>query len=625
MDDQELLDLKTKWEKSWDEYNKEVLKKQNDNEKYWLGEQHPSLQYKPTERPLTDNQIWEQTETLLPMATKNNPEPMVDGDGSDEGEEQAGIMQKYLVHLSDELHLKLILKTVARYWLIYLLGASKISWSYAKDEIDFSPIRPHKLILDPDATINTDMEYTGNYIGELKKDTAGVMIKKFGKKQKAKQEVGGEPEEPENDERDLDEIEAFIKGECDNKLGTEIQYQEWWTNKYVFWTLKKKVLGKYKNPHWNYEGAPQVTTNELGEQQSIPTAPHNHFKAPKMPYVFFSVFNLGKHPHDDTTFITQNLSKQDVINKRERQIDKNVDWMNGGWAVSGERSGLTRDEAANAIDAARKGGGMWIPQGDVNAAVVRLTGTGLPPDVFADVQDKRMSIKESFGVSGTNPSGIRTDPTVGGKILIKTSDGDRVGGGISEYLEVFSAQVFGWMIQMIYVYYTEPHKATIIGDAMVQESIQLDSESMTTDLTVSVKSGSLIPQDSLTQMNQAVDLATAGLIDPLTFFQKLKYANPKESAERFLLYKGAPQAYIAKYFPELEQFFPPPSPPPPKETLNSKDLPPEGISQLAAKTGINVSPNQVAMHQLATQALKHMGKKEDAKEMPNKQILDKTA
>lgn len=611
MDDEELIDLKSKWEKGWDEYNKEISQIQQENENYWKGtNSNAALNYKPTERPVSDNKIWQAVETLLPLASKNNPEPVVDGDGTDIGSEQADTMQKYLVHLASKSHMKLMLKSVLRNWVINLLGVAKKSWSYEQDEIITTSLRPQKLILDPDSTIDTNMEYTGNYIGELKKDTAEDMIAKFGKRQKAKEELqaqSGEPVEPENAERDLDDIEAFIRGECDDKLGTEIQYQEWWTNKYVFWTLKKKVLGKYKNPHWNYQGTPQMSVNELGEGQSMPTAPHNYFKKPKMPYIFLSVFNLGKHPHDDTTFITQNLSKQDVINKRERQIDKNVDWMNGGWAVSGERSGLTRDEAANAIDAARKGGGMWVPQGDVNAAIVRLTGEGLPPDVYQDTNDKRTSILDSFGLSGTDPAAVKTDPTVGGKIMVKTADGDRIGGGISEYLEVFSAQSFAWDIQMIYVYYTEAHKATIIGEAMAQESIQIDAESQTTDLTVTVKTGSLIPQDSLTQMNQAVDLATAGMIDPLTFFQKLKYADPKESAERFLMYKGALPAYVAKYFPDIAQYFqpPPPSDELPKQSISFKDLSPEAQVQMLGKVGITVTPEQQAIDKVASEALKH--------------------
>lgn len=630
MDDEELIALKKKWEVAWEPYEKDILQIQSENEKYWIGQQHPGLQYRPTERPLTDNLIFESLETYLPLATKNNPEPIVEGDGTDEGTEQAKISEKYLSHLSKKLVFKEAIKTVARYWATYLLGVGKIGWSYADNEISFNVPRPQRLILDPDATINYRMEYEGKYIGEVRKDTGEYLLERFAKKKVPP------AEDSEIVEKGLEKNEAYdediynaIFEECQGKFGTEIQYQEWWTPKYVFWTLKKNVLGKSKNPHWNYQGKPQTITDPTGKQIRIPTEPKNHFKQPKMPYMFLSVFNIGKHPHDDTTLITQNLSKQDVINKRQRQIDKNVDWMNGGWAISGERSGLTRDEATNAVDAARKGGGIWVPQGDVNAAVVRLTGTGLPADVFQNLNDMRQEVRNSFGTAGTAPQSVKQEGTMGGKILLKTADGDRM-SGISTRLETFAEQFYNWCLQLICVYYTEPHKATIVGESLTQESIQIDNQTITSELTVTVKDGSLVPKDPIVEANQAADLGREGLIDPLTFFQKLDFANPKESAERFILYKANLPAYVQKYFPDLAQLFQPqpPQAKPPNESINFADISPEAQSQMLAKVGINVTPEQQAIHQVASEALKHpkrefqQGKDEiTAEELPGKQKI----
>ena len=55
------------------------------------------------------------------------------------------------------------------------------------------------------------------------------------------------------------------------------------------------------------------------------------------------IFNLGTQPVDDTSLIGQNLSNQDLVNKRLRQMDKNIDDMNGGVIVSLERSGMTKE------------------------------------------------------------------------------------------------------------------------------------------------------------------------------------------------------------------------------------------------------------------------------------------
>jgi hypothetical protein len=62
--------------------------------------------------------------------------------------------------------------------------------------------------------------------------------------------------------------------------------------------------------------------------------------------------------------------------------------MNGGWVISGENSGLTREQASQASDGIRKGATIFIPAGEPNKAVERMMGTGLPADVYQDLKDK---------------------------------------------------------------------------------------------------------------------------------------------------------------------------------------------------------------------------------------------
>lgn len=595
MSHDELISLKKTWEKKWEPYRQEIEKQQNENEAYWKGNQHRGNDAN-TSRPLTDNLIFESLETYLPMATKNNPEPVVLSDNTDEGNVIAGTTQKMLVHQADRLRMKLKLKRVARFWALYLLGAMKMGWDMNTNDITMTVPRPQKLILDPDATINDDMEYTGEYLGEYRKDTADILVKRFPKQKE------------------------YISSLVNEKLATELQYIEWWTDDYVFWTLNAEVLGKAKNPHWNYEQE-QRAVNELGEESVMKAPGKNHFKTKKKPYVFLSVFNLGKHPHDDTSLIGQNLAKQDVVNKRQRQIDKNVDWMNGGWAISGEKSGLTRDQASSAIEAARQGGGLFVPQGNPSEAVVRMTGTGLPSDVFNHLEDNRQEIRNSFGTRGSTPEGTENEKTVRGKLITRGQDGDRIGGGVSEYLEQFAEQIFNWMVQLFYVYYDQTHTAAIVGEAKSQEYFQLTNTQFGPELTVTVKEGSLIPKDSLTKANQAVDLAEAKLMDPLTLYTRLDDANPKEVAGRMMLYSLDPMAYMQKYFPDMAQAIQPQpqEQKPPSESISYKDLPPEGQAQMAAQVGIQLDPNMLAQREAVQQEQKRADKEASLKQvkMPN--------
>lgn len=521
--DEELILKKKSWEKSWNDYYRTNLQqRQQDNEDYWKGKPFDLEQQVKgkKQRPLSDNLIFEALETFLPVATKQNPEPVVNSDNTEEGIALSKTTEKMLVYLSDILKLKLKLKQVTRFWALYFTGVMKIAWSEQIDEIVLKPIRPQKLILDKDAIIEEGV-YTGKYIGEHRKETAKTLVTRFPSKS------------------------SFIKGLVKGKMDTKIGYIEWWTDDMLFWTLGDKVLDKIKNPHWNYDEEitrdlqeyQEMTTEEEGETEVERIPGNNHFPHPMKPYAFLSVFNLGQHPHDETSLIEQNLPQQDIINKRQKQIDKNVDNINNGWVVSLRRAGLSKEEASRVVSALQQGGVVAIPDGSPTEAIQKISGNSLPADVFNSMQDARNELRGIFGTTGLTSQGVQQEKTVRGKIISRGSDSSRIGGGVAEYLEQFTDYVYNWMVQMMYVYYTEEHSAAIIGNDGAREFISLKTEDFDRKLTVSVKEGSLIPKDSLTQRNEAIDLWSAGAIDAQTLFERLEFPNPRETAEKLLAWK----------------------------------------------------------------------------------------
>ena len=525
MKNDELVSLKRTWLKTWEPYAKEIERKQQENEDYWLGKQFTTGESK---RPLVDNLIFESLETFLPMATRPKADPLVESDNTEQGNVIAQKVRQMLVYIADLLSYNLKMKQVARYWALYLLGAMKVGWSMKENDITCVSIRPQKLILDPKATIE-ECEYKGYYIGEYVEDMASDLIIRFPSKSK------------------------FISDKVKDKMGTSVSYIMWTTDDYVFWTLDDEVLGKAKNPHWNYETEQQapmdefgnVPVDETGMPQVVTVEGKNHFKNRKKPYVFLSVFNLGKQPHDDTNLVTQNLPLQDLINKRLVQIDKNADNANGGLIVSGDS--YTEKQAQQAAKALRNGGAVWVPTGDVNSAVKRDTGTALPQFVYESLLDYRNELRNIFGTRGSTPQGTQNEQTVRGKIIIKGQDTDRIGGGISTYLEQFSDKIFNWFVQLMYVYYDEPHFATVMGKERTQEYISLVNSELNGKLLVGVKEGSMIPHDPVSNRNEAMDLWEKDGIDPITFFDRLEFPNPREAAKNLFIWKSNPIAL----FPDL--------------------------------------------------------------------------
>lgn len=506
MDDDELLKLSKDWKKSWETYNVNIVKRQEKNEKYWLGKQ-----FAFENDMAVDNLIFEALETSLPQISRKNPEPFVTADNTEEGKRLSSDVRNMIVYIADIQKLRLKIKKFVRHWAIGLIGCFKVGWSVIENDIVIQVIRPKKLILDPDAIIDGG-EYKGEFIGEIKKEKASNLIKRF-------------PEHA-----------SFIKNEIKKELGTRIQYTEWWTNEYLFWTLKNKVLGKIKNPHWNYNKE-ETKVDEFGNETPEEIKGNNHFPISKMPYIFLNIFSLDKQPHDETSLIEQNLDMQDLINKRINQIDRNADDVNGGLKVSGDH--FTKEQAALAGEALRKGKTIYVPSGDVNSACAREQGPALPQFVYESLLDYRGQLRNIFGTSGSTPAGVASEDTVRGKIIVREQDLSR-SSILAEYIEQSIDYLYNWLVQMMYVYYDEKHSSSILGKDKGMEYFTLINTDFNRKLRVSVKEGSLIPHDPLTERNEAIDLWSAEAIDPITLYDKLDFPDPKESARKLITWQTNP-------------------------------------------------------------------------------------
>jgi len=555
MDDKELYNLTKKWKDQWDksEVKKDWIRKADECEKYWLGNQFNLAKgYLETNRPIMDNVIFESVEIYLPQITRRNPEPMV----SLKHERQepapdelsfAKDIEKTLGDIADEKKLRLKLKRAGRHWSIYLLGVAEVGWDNKKNIPTVEIVRPTKLILDPDSTVTED-GYTGKYIGKFQKMKASKLVEFAKDKEK--------------------EIKNLAKKDMD----TELQFIEWWTDEYTCWTIGETVLLKKKNIHWNYDqDDEEEEVDEYGEVTKEKTVIEgsNHFKYSKMPFVFLSVFNLGKQPMDDTSLIYQNLANQDIINKRNRQMDKNIDGFNSGMVVSGEYSGLSKDQASQATQALLRGGTVYIPQGLPQNAVMRMTPQGLPADVFNNLIDMRNRVQDIFGTRGSSAGGNSSEDTVRGKLINRGLDTDRIGGGVSEFLEQFADDIYNWWLQLMYVY---------------DESFDMENKP---ELIVSVKEGSLLPKDSTTIANQSMELAKMGRMSTLDLYRNLDYANPEELASNVWMEQNAPE----QLYKNSEEV---------KKVMEQKSQ--QGTQEMQRELQIEVQKEQ------ATEAIKHKNK-----------------
>ncbi len=538
LDDVEILKLTSQRKRDYSVYYTPVEKSQKLAFEYWIGAQRSEefdvSNTMGNRKELVDNVIFEAVETFLPIATRANPDPLVTADPSDIGQQMAHDIKVALVDWADTVKLRRRLARTTRNWTWGRIGVVKMKWNPNTKSIEIENINPKRMIFDKDGYIDEGGKFCGEYEGEKKKETAKKLIEMFPKKSK--------------------EILEKAKG----KKGTKLEYIEWWDRaKDLYFTMDDDlVLGKFKNPNWNYDGTITEQDPETGADIETNVQGTNHLKEMTSPYRYLSVFSTGLQPHDETSLILQNIGLQDEVNTTNRQISRNVASMNNGLLVSGKY--FTEDQAAGAASHLRRGGSIRVPGAeDVSKTAMRFPAAPIPADVFEHKNDMRSQIKNIFGTSGSTPDSVKSTETVRGKVLINQLDSSRIGGAITEQIEQLADSIYNLAVQFMFVYYDEEHFITTAGQVSGMELVSLKNANfpLLKTLSITVKEGSLVPKDPLTQRNEAVDLWSQNAIDPLSLFKKLDFPDPVQATQQLILWqmlqKGQiqPQMYLPSFAP----------------------------------------------------------------------------
>ena len=512
--DDELLLKASDWEADWSSYEGELKKKQREKYLYWKNGTVDDF----LEPDSVDNLIFKAVETLLPEITRENPEPLAASPTKDSAIDNA--ISKVLYSWAKINKLKFLGRSVARHWMTSYIGIAKMNWGYKKEDIEINIILPKDIILSEKSIITTQGLWKTPYIGERKTNTAKSLINKFPKKKK--------------------EITELVEG----KLGTKVPYIEWWADEILFWTCEDFVLDKIKYPHWN-EDTTETQVDEYGVEVEVEVAGKNLFKEPQAPYIPLSVFHLGDSPVDVTGLIDQAMHLQDSINQKKLQINKNAKSANNGYMV--DSSKVTAEIAEEAIRILEEGGAIHVDMSDGDP-IKKIEASSLPNFIYDSIIDDRNELEGIFGVQGSNPRGIAQEKTVRGKIIATTQDTKR-SNSITEALELFYENIYKYILQMMMVYYDE-EKEIVDTSGVENETLRISSDMIPENISVTVKEGSLVPKDPLTERNEAMDLFSAGALDPITLYEKLDFKNPQEAAKRLITWQLAPQQLLGGQVPQ---------------------------------------------------------------------------
>lgn len=499
------------------------------NERYWLGKHYNEDEVQGLE--FIDPVIYRDTEQRIRLAVGKTPDIIVvPGDGTLESRENAKKVERVLDIDISTKEKKRLLKNGLRHNHIHFVGITKASWNPNKGpsgDYEFRLCDPRKVLLSHNGRIPEEGYTSDNcdLILEIVEEPVSVVMAKFPNK--------------------ANELRQLLGADDGSRLASTIKYQEGWYTYHdksgqilegVFWRYNHLVLGNMRNPYFDFKGYEkpiyqngQMARDAYGNFQTEQVF-RNFFERPRKPYILFSYENLGKTPVDDTTALEQAIPLQRNLNKTGKQIRDLTDGITNKYAFNNT---ISQDQARLVTSNPKEP--IWLDTSEpIGTAISNFTNDGPPAVLFAEKRDAREAIDALFNTQGSTrgetqaaESGISKQITREGD-LVSTDDMSDI------VLERVVEEMGGWAMQFMKLMYVDAHFKSKMGKdgELIQEMIQRDM--IEDGMALSVR-GSIT--DKATARNMAVNLGSAGAIDPMTMFEEMDAPNPKERTERLLKFK----------------------------------------------------------------------------------------
>jgi len=284
------------------------------------------------------------------------------------------------------------------------------------------------------------------------------------------------------------------------------------------------VLGKNKSHDWDYIG-------ELRPDNT--TVYKNMLDMPGKPHAYLTVNNLGRQFIDETSPIEQFLPLQDILNERGQQIKDNANEVRGGKVFNSRMTNRGDVEKFN-----NDPGASILVKGNVTEAYANVIPPLMPNYVMEDKYDARSEGDNIVGVHGpTRGERQGTDqPTT--IQLLKEGDFQRRSDLITG-IERMDEYAYKYSAHLMKLNYTEEHYEAIMGDDGKHTFIMMKSSSIPSS-AISVRAGTTLPTDKISQRGEAMELMQLGKIDYITFFDRLGFPNPQEQAYKLYKHETAP-------------------------------------------------------------------------------------
>ena len=567
------------------------------------------------------NRVFVNMEAVINSLIANLPKPLIlAGRDTPKAKALSMLQEKYFQIKYTERNVKETIRKGLRNLYFGRLIVLKPFWNAKLNDFDVRALDPRKVRFSKTSSKEEESEFA---IEEVSDSLSNVLKRFPGKKTEILKQFGMD-----------DEKEVLVQN-------PEASYFEAWIGDYVVFKMNNVVLGKIRNPYWDWDGilitpeeslqlsqlegeerrnllgtikseqptrVAQKTTFEkmqkdiadgvlpqpehMDEPLTLSAYMFNHFDRPRKPYIFATIFNNENCPVGQTDMITQAAPLQQNIDETKRDITANAKLVNGIIKVDS-----TVMDKADAQRMRFETEGIIWGKGAV-AGVQRETGPALPAFVVENMQDSRREIDDIMAASSAF-KGIREgQETRGGRLALIDQSFLRL-NELVQVIDYVNYELFNWFYQLAKVRYTEHHYAKSLGKNAATEIISLVQDDFEDGNEVRIIAGKTLPEDRQFKYEQAQGDVERGLLSPVDYFEVAGYDSPVEKAKNRVIYDMNKPFAVGIPEEEVSKIAPKPVEEPPKLSMKYEDLPPDGKVQLAAKAGIQLNPQIVVAEEMA--------------------------
>lgn len=291
------------------------------------------------------------------------------------------------------------------------------------------------------------------------------------------------------------------------------------------------VLGKMRNPNWNYEE--DYANGECS----------NFLDNPAPPFFHLNFFNDGSSFIDSTSLVEQAAPLQRILDRRGFQIMESAEMAGSGIVFNTQM--IKKEDIARLSGAPDERVGV---KGDVRAAFTRIAPPQLASYVIEDKLDARSEIADIFATHDITRGQQSAAKTLGQDMMQQNQDFSRM-DTIARGVERMATAYDRYLVQMMKVYYKEEHYFKAVGEDGQFDFIMMRHDRIEDGTDVGVEASSTLPINKTTQMKFVTDLVPSGLVDPLTLYEVgagQPMPSPKKMLERLLQFRTDPMNFMGK-------------------------------------------------------------------------------